>query len=370
MHRVQFRCMGAVRPRAPLVACLLCAYAASLTGCSKPSAPDIPLLEPGLWTFEIETRREGKPVETRTIRDCVGLRGLYSADRPTQCRRNEAVRSSDGRQLTVHISCEVEPRRIKDVLPGETRGRGPLDFREPGMRVDSRSVFSGDLRKQYVRDNVTTVEWPLGEAVTTRSVTRGVWQASACPADLPPDVLERWLLIPRGAGGSEPRPEDPPELQIDRDLAPNMRTGLWSRTVSTRVDEVAEETHSGQVCVTDDQGGDAVVMPSAPWSHVGLCEGSGEVTGSKTPRGFRTLTRCDLPEGHLMTADLDFMRPSMKVESTSDYRGDFGSRFEVVHDTRVIYGSGRKSRIASHIELARLGDCAGSGASVSRAPKR
>jgi hypothetical protein len=71
-----------------------------------------------------------------------------------------------------------------------------------------------------------------------------------------------------------------------------------------------------------------------------------------------------------MTADLDFMRPSMKIESISEYRGDFGSRFEVVHDTRVIYGSGRKSRIASLIELARLGDCAGSGASVSRAPKR
>jgi hypothetical protein len=348
-------------------------FAAVAVSCAKqPPAPEIPLLEAGLWTFEIETRREGKPTETRTIRDCVGLRGLYSADRPTQCRRNEAVRSSDGRQLTVHISCEVEPRRIEDVLPGEARGRGPLDFREPGMKVESRSVFSGDLRKQYVRDNVTTVEWPLGEAVTTRSVTRGVWQASACPADLPPDVLERWLLIPRGAGGSEPRPEDPPELQIDRDLAPKMLKGLWSSTVRTRVDGGTEEIHPEEICVTDDEEvGDAIVMPSAPtfW-RVSLCEGSGEVTGSKTPRGFRTLTRCDLPEGHLMTADLDFMRPSMKIESTSDYSGDFGSRFEVGHDTRVIYGSGRKSRIASRIELARLDDCAGSGASVSRAPKR
>lgn len=344
----------------------------SIGACSAPSPePAIPLLEPGLWTFEIETRREGQPVEKRTIRDCVGLRGLYSADRPTQCRRNEAVRSSDGRQLTVQISCEIEPRRIKDVLPGEARGRGPLDFEEPGMKVESRSVFSGDLRKQYVRDNVTTVEWPLGEVVTTRSVTRGVWQSSTCPADLPPDRLERWLLIPRGAGGSEPRPEDPPELQIDRDLAPKMREGLWSRTVRTRVDGGTEEIHPELVCVTDDEEGDAVVMPSAPkWSRGSLCEGSGEVTGSKTPRGFRTLTRCDLPEGHLMTADLDFMRPSMKIESTSEYRGDFGSRFEVVHDTRVIYGSGRKSRIASRIELARLGDCAGSGASVRRAPKR
>jgi hypothetical protein len=150
-----------------------------------------------------------------------------------------------------------------------------------------------------------------------------------------------------------------------------MLKGLWSSTVRTRVDGGTEETHPEEICVTDEEVGDAVVMPSAPtWSRVSLCEGSGEVTGSKTPRGFRTLTRCDLPEGHLMTADLDFMRPSVKIESTSDYSGDFGSRFEVVHDTRVIYGSGRKSRIASRIELARLGDCAGSGASVSRAPKR
>lgn len=347
-------------------------FAVVAVSCAKqPPAPEIPLLEPGLWTFEIETRREDQPVETRTIRDCVGLRGLYSADRPTQCRRNEAVRSSDGRQLMVQTSCEIEPRRVRGALPGEARGRGPLDFGEPGMKVESRSVFSRDLRKQYVRDNVTTVEWPLGEAVTTRSVTRGVWQASACPADLPPDVLERWLLIPRGAGGSEPRPEDLPELQIDRDLAPKMRKGLWASTVRTRVDGGTEEAHPEEICVTDEEIGDAVVMPSAPTgSRMSLCEGSGEVTGSKTPRGFRTLTRCDLPEGHLMTADLDFMRPSMKIESTSEYRGDFGSRFEVVHDTRVIYGSGRKSRIASRIELARLGDCAGSGASVSRAPKR
>jgi hypothetical protein len=177
--------------------------------------------------------------------------------------------------LTVHISCEVEPRRIEDVLPGEARGRGPLDFREPGMKVESRSVFSGDLRKQYVRDNVTTVEWPLGEAVTTRSVTRGVWQASACPADLPPDLLERWLLIPRGTGGSEPRPEDLPELQIDRDLAPKMLKGLWSSTVRTRVDGGTEETHPEEI-------GDAQCVAS--WEPLrGIGRGHGQQDTERVP---------------------------------------------------------------------------------------
>ena len=62
---------------------LVVSVAMALGSCAKqPPAPEIPLLEAGLWTFEIETQREGKPVETRTIRDCVGVRGLYSADRP------------------------------------------------------------------------------------------------------------------------------------------------------------------------------------------------------------------------------------------------------------------------------------------------
>ena len=77
-----------------------------LGACAKrPEPPEIPLLEPGLWIFEIETRREGQPVETRTIRDCVGLRGLYSADRPADCSRIESRRSPDGKTLIVEVAC-------------------------------------------------------------------------------------------------------------------------------------------------------------------------------------------------------------------------------------------------------------------------
>ena len=331
----------------------------SIGACSAPSPePAIPLLEPGLWTFEIETRREGQPVEKRTIRDCVGLRGLYSADRPTQCRRNEAVRSSDGRQLTVHISCEIEPRRVEGALPGEARGRGPLDFREPGMRVESRSVFSGDLRKGYVRDNLTTVEWPLGEAVTTRSVTRGVWQASTCPADLPPDVLMRWVRLPQGASDIAGPAAGAARPVINRDIAPKMRKGLWSSTVRTRVDGGREETHSERICIKGDEDADDVVLPRRRNArNRDLCGGFARVTGGRTPTGFATRTYCDLPEMQLMTADLDFQRPSLKIDSRSEYRGDFGNRFEVNHDTAVEYQPGRRSRIVSRAKILRLGEC-------------
>ena len=163
----------------PRIAVGLCfVTAAQWAIAAPPPAPKIPLLEPGLWIFEIETRREGKPVETRTIRDCVDLRGLYSAERPTDCSRIDASRSADGRQLVVEMACAVLPRLTAIHRLPEDRGRGLLDYAEPGISISSRSVFTGDFRRNYVRDNLTTVESPPGERQTTRSVTRGVWQAA------------------------------------------------------------------------------------------------------------------------------------------------------------------------------------------------
>ncbi|MFM7706545.1 MAG: hypothetical protein ACKO9D_00720, partial [Gammaproteobacteria bacterium] len=102
---------------------------------APPAAPpEIPLLEPGLWIFEIETRREGQPVEKRTIRDCVEFRGLYSADRPQECTRNSATRSTDGKSLLVELECQVEPQAGGYARLTEAEGRGPLDFRELGAR--------------------------------------------------------------------------------------------------------------------------------------------------------------------------------------------------------------------------------------------
>jgi hypothetical protein len=337
-----------------------------VAACSKPKpSPDIPLLEPGLWTFEIETRREGQPVETRTIRDCVGLRGLYSADRPMACWRNEAVRSQDGRQLTLSLACEIEPQRAEEALPTVSRGRGLLDFVEPGLKVGSRTVFTGDLRKNYVRDNTTSLEWPPGETTVTRSITRAVWRAPTCPVDLPPDRLERWMRVPEVAGdaGTATSAVRQPALgetasRFDRALAPKMRKGLWSTRVRERGDGGTETVHTEQVCVTDDSSDDDLVLPRPlDLRYIDLCEGVGEITAEKTVRGFTTRTRCALPERHLMTADLDFVRPALGIVSRSDYSGDFAARFSVAHDTVVTHASGRTSRTVATNELERLGDC-------------
>ncbi len=332
--------------------------AVHLGACAKqPEPPDIPLLEPGLWTFEIEIRREGQPVETRTIRDCVGLRGLYSADRPTQCRRNEAVRSPDG-SLTVSLSCEVEPKP-RPSLPEELRGRGPLDLEELGLKVESRSVFTGDLRRRYVRDNTTTLEWPPGERQTTRSVTRGTWRNNACPADLPPDDLERWLWTPTGMREVGVLSADRTETKTDLAVAPKMRTGLWTGTASTRVDGGAAEVIPLRFCVaartqTETTEG-AVRLPRDDASRV--CRSINESTMERTSSGFTARLHCTLPASHLMTADLDIVRPALRVVSRSDYRGDTASRFEVAHDTTVIYASGKTDRMITVNQVSRVGDC-------------
>jgi len=333
------------------------AFAVVAVSCAKqPPDSEIPLLEPGLWTFEIETRREGQPVEKRTIRDCVGLRGLYSADRPTQCRRNEAVRSPDG-SLTVSLSCEVEPKP-RWSLPGEMRGRGPLDLEELGLKVESRSIFTGDLRKGYVRDNTTILEWPPGEIQTTRSVTRGAWQGATCPVDLSPDRIERWLLNSGGTpaiGGSK---ADRPEWKIDFANAPKMRTGLWTGTVSTRVDGRVAEVSTLRFCVAEYPRAQPPAGAEAlPRNLLSLCGGVSDVTAERSSGGFTVHLRCELPSGQLMMADLDVLRPALRVVSRSDFRGDTANRFEVAHDTTVTYASGRTSRIVSVNRLTRIGDC-------------
>ena len=335
------------------------AFAVVAVSCAKqPPGSEIPLLEPGLWTFEIETRREGQPVEKRTIRDCVGLRGLYSADRPTQCRRNEAVRSSDGRRLTVSLSCEVEPRPLKD-LPAELRGRGPLDLEELGLKVESRSIFTGDLRKGYVRDNTTILEWPPGEVQITRSVTRGTWRGATCPVDLSPDRIERWLLNSGGTPAISGSKADRPEWKIDFANAPKMRTGLWTGTVSTRVGGSAAEVDPLSFCVNartkSESAEGAVMLPRD--GALSLCARVGEIIAERTSGGFTTRMRCELPSGQLMMADLDVLRPALRVVSRSDYRGTTASRFEVEHDTTVTYASGRTSRIVSVNRVMRVDDC-------------
>jgi len=346
--------MGAVRPRAPLVACLLCVFAASLTGCSKPSAPDIPLLEPGLWTFEIETSREGKPVETRTIRDCVELRGLYSAERPTDCKRIEATRSPDGKKLIVEMECAVPARASPDRGLPEDRGRGPLDDREPGLSIRSRSVFTGDLRRKYHRDNLTIVESPPGERQTTRSVTRGVWQAAACPADLPPDDLRRWIRMPEpvvsAMDGAEDASGRPPSA--DR---PVMRAGLWSRKRVMRTDRGSPITEETQHCITGlpDRGGVSIPKMET-WS---ICGSSYRTDVVSTPEGFDMTLRCEASSTHYMIADLDFDRTGPVIESRSRYTGDFAARFSVHHQTEVRQASGRRRSIDSKSEFVRIDDC-------------
>ena len=316
--------------------------------------PEIPMLEPGLWTFEIETRREGKPVETRTIRDCVDLRGLYSAERPTDCARFKEIRSPDGKQLIVEMECAIPPR-LKTLrrLP-EDRGRGLLDYAEPGISISSRSVFTGDLRQSYVRDNITTVESLPGERQRTRSITRGQRQAATCPADLPPDDLQRWIRMPAAVGTpmADPDEESRSPRSLDR---PVMRAGLWSSRLVTRTDKgkpVVEET---QHCVPSvlDRGG--VSIPTMEvW---GVCGLAYRAEAMLTPEGFDVTTRCEASTKHLMVADLDFERLGPAIESRSEFKGDFSARFSVHHHTEVTYPSGRRSSVVSTNELVRISDC-------------
>ena len=318
------------------------------------SEPEIPLLEPGLWTFEVETRREGKPVETRTIRDCVDLRGLYSAERPTDCARIDASRSADGRQLVVEMDCAVLPRLTAIHRLPEDRGRGLLDYAEPGISISSRSVFTGDFRRNYVRDNLTTIESPPGERQTTRSVTRGVWQAAACPTNLPPDDLRRWVRMPAPAAAPMVDPS------VDNPLGglptrPVMRAGLWSSKLVTRTDKgkpVIEET---QHCVPSvlDRGGVSIPKMET-WS---ICGSSYRTDVVSTPEGFDMTLRCEASSTHYMIADLDFDRTGPVIESRSRYMGDFAARFSVHHQTEVRQASGRRRSIDSKSEFVRIDDC-------------
>jgi len=330
---------------------------------AAPSAapPEIPLLEPGLWTFEIETRREGQPVEKRTIRDCVDLRGLYSAERPTDCKRIDATRSPDGTQLVVEMACAVPPRLVEVKRPTEDRGRGPLDYAEPGLAISSRSVFTGDLRRNYVRDNITTVESPPGERQTTRSVTRGVWQAATCPADLPPDDLRRWIRMPVPAAAPMPEPDEASRGTRSTDR-PVMRAGLWSSKLVTRTDNDKPVTEETQHCVPSvlDRGG--VPFPTLEAGY--RCGGEWTVDVVQTPEGSDMTFRCEAQSAHHMVADLDFERITPAVVSRSEFEGDFATRFRVDHRTEVVHPSGRKSVVVSNNDFIRIGDCTPSAETV------
>lgn len=334
----------------------LCIVTAAQWGvAATPAASqDIPLLEPGLWTFEIETRREGKPIEKRTIRDCVDLRGLYSAERPTECKRIEATRSPDRTQLVVEMDCAVTPRLTAIKRLPEDRGRGLLDYAEPGLSISSRSVFTGDLRRSYVRDNVTTVESPPGERQTTRSVTRGVWQAATCPADLPPDDLRRWIRMPVPAAAPMPDPDGASRGRRFEDR-PVMRAGLWSSTLVTRTGKGKPVIEERQYCVPSvlDRGG--VSIPTMEvWGGCGLAY---RAEAASTPDGFETTIRCEASSSHFMVADLDFERIVPAVVSRSEFKGDFASRFRVNHWTEIVSPSGRTSMVVSHNEFTRIGEC-------------
>jgi hypothetical protein len=330
---------------------------------TAPSAapPEIPLLEPGLWIFEIETRREGKPVEKRKFQDCVDLRGLYSAERPTDCKRIDAIRSPDGTQLVVEMACAVPPRLVEVKRPTEDRGRGPLDYAEPGLAISSRSVFTGDLRRNYVRDNITTVESPPGERQTTRSVTRGVWQSATCPAHLPPDDPRRWIRMPVPAAAPMADPVfDKPHGGLA--TRPVMRTGLWSSKLVTRTDKgkpVIEET---QHCVPSmlDRGG--VSIPTLDGGD--RCGGEWTVDVVQTPEGFGMSLRCEAQSAHHMVADLDFERITPAIVSRSEFKGDLASRFRVDHRTEVVHPSNRKSVVVSNNDFIRIGDCTPSAETV------
>lgn len=343
--------MAALHHRVPLLVAALALSGATLPAASR---SDIPLLESGFWIFEIETRREGKPVEKRTIRDCVDLRGLYSAERPTDCTRIDTTRSPDGKELLVEMECAVPPKLTAIKRLAEDRGRGPLDYAEPGISISSRSVFTGDFRRNYVRDNITIVESPPGEPQVTRSVTRGVWQSAACPADLPPDDLRRWIRMPARAAA----PMGDPMFEYPRgDLAtrPVMRAGLWSSKLVTRTDKGKPITEETQHCVPSvlDRGG--VSIPSMDSGD--RCGGEWAADIVETSGGFDMTFRCEAQSAHHMVADLDFERITPAIVSRSVVIGDFASRFRVHHTTEVDRASGLKSVIVSYNDLTRIGDC-------------
>jgi len=330
----------------------------SVGGCSAPSPePAIPLLEPGLWTFEIETRREGKPVEKRTIRDCVGLRGLYSADRPSDCGRIESRRSPDGKTLIVEVECAVAARRPSDARIVMARGRGPLDFMTFETRITSRSGFTGDLRKAFVRDNVTVYEAPPGERQTTQRITRAAWQGASCPADLPPDDLSRWIMDPAGepvVGVNESVPKQTEKVVEALTEAPRMRTGLWESRVTTVTDGGAPATEVFRDCLSWPDG-DSVPVPSLlPFN---MCVAVAQVKAVVTASGIETSTRCELPSYRIMASDLQLETPTLDITSRSEIVGDLSARIRVSHSTDVIYGSGRRESIQTSAEIARLGEC-------------
>ena len=329
-----------------------------VSACSKPRpTPDIPLLEPGLWTFEIETRREGQPVETRTIRDCVGVRGLYSADRPTDCGRIESRRSADGRALNVDIECGIPASRPHDARIIEARGRGPLDFKNLETRITSRSEFTGDLRKAFVRDNETVYEAPLGERQTTRRITRAAWQGASCPTDLPPDDLSRWIVDPAdksptsGTQAPQPQAEDDAAALAER---PQMRTGLWATRITTMVDGGAPTTETFEECLRNPKKDTAPVPVLLPGN---LCMAVAQVEASQSPDGIVTTTRCRLPSYRIMASDLQFETPPLDIASRSEITGDFARLLRVRHVTDVVHASGRRENIRSELRITRLGDC-------------
>jgi hypothetical protein len=340
-----------------MLAALLCGFAVSLAACSKAPVLEIPLLEPGLWIFEIETRREGKPVETRTIRDCVGIRGLYSADRPEDCSVIESWRSVGERALTVEVDCKIPASRPRDTRIVEARGRGPLDFSNLETRITSRSEFTGDLRRNFLRDNVTVYEAPPGERQTTRRITRAAWLGASCPADLPPDDFSRWIydaadkLPPRSAEKAAAQPDGNAATLAER---PQMRTGLWQTRITTVIDGGSPAIETVEECLRYPRKDTAPVPVLLP-SH--LCMAVAQVEAVQTPAGIVTSTRCQSPSYRIMSSDLQFEMPPLDISSRSAIEGDFSKRLQVRHVTDVVYASGRRENIRAEMEITRLGDC-------------
>ena len=331
----------------------------SIGACSAPSPePAIPLLEPGLWTFEIETRREGQPVEKRTIRDCVGLRGLYSADRPSDCARIDANRSADGKTLTVETECSMPARKVSTRHVGQAYGRGPLDFEVLTTTVKSRSVFSGDLRTGFVRDNVTTLESPPGDLQVTRRITRASWQAAACPADLPPDDMTRWIADRSDAAAANPNDRtvvSGSAPQSERTARPQMRAGRWLIRVATQTDGGARRVETHQQCAVS--GRDEALDIPEMISSQDVCSRERQVEVVETPSGFVMTTRCANPSRRLMASDIDIETPRLDILSRSQFDGDFARRFTVRHVTEAAYATGRREQVDSTIEASWLGRC-------------
>jgi hypothetical protein len=224
-------------------------------------------------------------------------------------------------------------------------------------RITSRSEFTGDLRKAFVRDNVTVYEAPLGERQTTRRITRAAWQGVSCPADLPPDDLSRWIMDPAGepvVGVKEPVPKQTEKVGEALAEAPRMRTGLWESRVTTVTDGGAPATEVFRDCLTWPDG-DSVPVPSLlPFN---MCVAVAEVKAVVTASGIETSTRCELPSYRIMASDLQLETPTLDITSRSEIQGDLSARIQVRHSTDVIYGSGRRESIQTSAEISRLGEC-------------